>query len=414
MSISKKVLCFVLVCIVSSCAATFACVALDIPVYIVTAVSSVLVIIAGIWFAVSVTKPINVLAKVVERTAHYDLSHDETYNQIKKRKDEIGILANNLASMRGSLRNIVGLMLDTSKNIMDNSQEIESMSHDLKDRTDDTLATTERLSAAMEESAATAHEINFSTQEILQNVNSISRDSEEGASSANLISAHASEIKESAVKSVQNAGSIYTNVKQQLKTAIEKAGAVSQIEYLAQAILQITEQTNLLSLNAAIEAARAGEAGKGFAVVADEIRKLADQSSSTAADIKTIVQKVNESVGALTESAGVLLDFVDKDVLSDYQKLIETGEQYYSDSVQFSTMMDRFNNSSKAINKSIADIVNAIEQVSASVNDSANGVEAITAKTAEVADKVGGVKVSTQNNLIASKKLGDQVSKFVL
>ena len=414
MSIGKKVFCFVLVCIVFSCASTLVCLFLSLPVYIVTIISSIFVIIAGVWFAISVTKPINVLVQVVDRTAHYDLSHDETYNQIKKRKDEIGVLAKNLSSMRGSLRDIVGLMLDTSQNIMDNSQEIQTMSHDLKDKTDDTLSTTERLSASMQESAATTHEINFSTQEILQNVNSISKDSEEGAASANLISAHASEIKESAVKSAQNANIIYTDVKQQLKTAIGKANAVSQIEYLAQAILQITEQTNLLSLNAAIEAARAGEAGKGFAVVADEIRKLADQSSSTAADIKTIVQTVNESVAALTESAGVLLDFVDKDVLADYQKLIETGEQYYSDSVQFSSMMNKFNDSSRAINSSISDIVNAIEQVSASVNDSANGVETITAKTAEVAEKVGGVKVSTQNNLISSQKLGDQVSKFVL
>jgi len=276
------------------------------------------------------------------------------------------------------------------------------------------LATTEHLSASMEESAATTHQINFSTQEIKQNINLISQKSEKGASSANLVSEHASEIKESAVKSAENANNIYINVKQQLKTAIEKAGAVSQIEFLAQAILQITEQTNLLSLNAAIEAARAGEAGRGFAVVADEIRKLADQSSKTAADIKKVVNIVNESVGALTETAGVLLDFVDKDVLTDYRKLIDTGEQYYSDSVQFSTMMNEFNESSKEMNNSISNIVNALELVTASVNESADGVEIITVKTAEVAEKFAEVKNSTLNNLISSKKLKDQVSKFTL
>jgi len=276
------------------------------------------------------------------------------------------------------------------------------------------LATTEHLSASMEESAATTHQINFSTQEIKQNINLISQKSEKGASSANLVSEHASEIKESAVKSAENANNIYINVKQKLKTAIEKAGAVSQIEFLAQAILQITEQTNLLSLNAAIEAARAGEAGRGFAVVADEIRKLADQSSKTAADIKKVVNIVNESVGALTETAGVLLDFVDKDVLTDYRKLIDTGEQYYSDSVQFSTMMNEFNESSKEMNNSISNIVNALELVTASVNESADGVEIITVKTAEVAEKFAEVENSTLNNLISSKKLKDQVSKFTL
>ncbi|HEY5583432.1 MAG TPA: methyl-accepting chemotaxis protein [Ruminiclostridium sp.] len=414
MSISKKILCIILGCIAVMGGGTVGYLFFDFPIYAVAIISCIFVVMVGIWLTFSLTIPIKVLVKVVERTANFDLSHDKTYNQIKGRKDEIGTLAKNLSSMRGSLRDMLGLMLDTSNNLMDNSQEVERMTQELKDKTDDTLSTTEHISTSMEESAATTHQINYSTQEIMQNINLISQKSENGASAANLISENASGIKESAVKSAENANNIYIDVKQQLKTAIDKAGAVSQIEFLAQAILQITEQTNLLSLNAAIEAARAGEAGRGFAVVADEIRKLADQSSKTAADIKKIVNIVNESVGALTESAGVLLNFVDKDVLTDYQKLINTGEQYYSDSVQFSTMMNEFNESSRAMNKSISNIVNSLEQVTASVNDSATGVETITLKTAEVAEKFVEVRNSTQNNLISSKKLKDQVSKFTL
>ena len=414
MSISKKILCIVIGCIIVVGGGVSGHMLFELPIYLVAIISAIFIIGVGIWLTFSLTVPIKLLVKVVEKTANFDLSHDKTYNKMKERKDEIGFLSQNLSSMRGSLRDILGLMQDTSKNLIDNSQEVGRMTQELKDKTDDTLTTTEQLSASMQESAATTHQINFSTQEIMQNVNLISQKSEKGASSANLISEHASEIKESAVKSAHNANNIYINVKQQLKIAIEKAGAVSQIEFLAQAILQITEQTNLLSLNAAIEAARAGEAGKGFAVVADEIRKLADQSSKTAADIKKIVQTVNESVDALTDSAGVLLDFVDKDVLTDYQKLIETGEQYYSDSVQFSTMMNEFNDSSKEMNQSIGNIVIALDQVSTSVNDSANGVESITIKTAEVAEKVAEVRSSTQNNMISSKKLKDQVSKFTL
>lgn len=414
MSINKKILCMVLSCIVLIGSAGAGFLFLGFSIYVVATIFCLFVIFLGLWLSLSFVTPIKILVSVVERTSNFDLSHDKTYNKIKNRKDEIGILAKNLSSMRSSLRDILGLMLDTSKNLMDNSQEVESMTLDLKGKTDDTLATTEHLSAAMQESAATTQQINYSTQEIMQNVNLISQRSEEGAASAKSISGHASEIKESAVKSAKNANNIYIDVKQQLKTAIEKASAVSQIEFLAQAILQITEQTNLLSLNAAIEAARAGDAGKGFAVVADEIRKLADQSSKTAADIKSIVITVNESVNALTKSAGVLLDFVDADVLSDYQKLINTGEQYYSDSVQFSTMMNEFNESSKAMNFSITNIVNALEQVSTSVNDSAKGVETITVKTAEVAEKFAEVNNSSQSNLISSKKLKDQVSKFTL
>ncbi len=414
MSISKKILSIVIGSIVVFGGSFTAHEILGFPIVISGIISAIFVIGVGFWLTFSLTKPIKVLLQVVERTANFDLSHDKTYDRIKNRKDEIGLLAQNLSSMRGSLRDILSLMLESSKNIMDNSQKVERMAEELKNKTNDTLETTEHISASMQESAATTHQINFDTQEIMQNVNLISQKSETGAVSANMISEKASEIKESAIKSADNASDVYNNVKQQLKSAIDEAKEVSQIELLAQAILQITEQTNLLSLNAAIEAARAGEAGKGFAVVADEIRKLADQSSKTAADIKNIVTTVNESVGALTDSAGVLLDFVDQDVLSDYRKLIETGEQYYADSVRFSTMMNEFNESSKAMNQSVSNIVDALEQVTSSVNESANGVETITVKTAEVAEEFKNVQDSTQNNLIFSKKLKDQVSKFTL
>lgn len=414
MSISKKIFLIVLGCIFIIGSGVAGYLIFEFPILVIAIISCVYFIGVGLWLTFSLTKSIRILLKVVERTANFDLSHDESYNRIKGRKDEIGKLAKNLSSMRRSLRDMLGLMLETSENIFDSSQEVEKMTHHLKERTDDTLTTTEHLSASMQQSVATTHQINENTQEIKENILLIASNSENGASSAKIISERASTIKENAARSAENANNIYLNVKQQLKTAIDQAGAVSQIELLAQAIMQITEQTNLLSLNAAIEAARAGEAGKGFAVVADEIRKLADQSSKTAADIKKIVTVVNESVGALTDSAGVILEFVDKEVIADYQKLIDTGEQYYSDSTKFSSMMNEFHGSASAMNQSVSSIVSALEQVTASVVESASGIEAIAGKNAGLADDFAHVKLSTQNNLVSSRKLKDQVKKFTL
>ena len=76
----------------------------------------------------------------------------------------------------------------------------------------------------------------------------------------------------------------------------DRSKAVKNIDVLTESILQITEQTNLLSLNASIEAARAGAAGKGFAVVADEIRKLAENSRHAANKIQNVTDVYKRQV----------------------------------------------------------------------------------------------------------------------
>ena len=70
--------------------------------------------------------------------------------------------------------------------------------------------------------------------------------------------------------------------------------STKKINTISETISQITEQTNLLSLNASIESARAGEAGKGFAVVAEEIRKLAEQSKNSTEEIKAIIASIQK------------------------------------------------------------------------------------------------------------------------
>jgi methyl-accepting chemotaxis protein len=266
----------------------------------------------------------------------------------------------------------------------------------------------------MQQTAATTQEMNATTQDIESAIISISERASEGADIASQVSARADKLKEDAISSSNNANEIYNNVKQHLQTAITQSQAVSQIELLAQAILQITEQTNLLALNAAIEAARAGEAGRGFAVVADEIRKLAEQSSKTAGSIKDIVKTVNGAVKNLSRSSEEILEFIDKDVLQDYDKLIKTGEQYFEDAELFNGLMTEFSATAEELNASITGIVIAINEVSATINEGARGVGDIAEKTMEAVEKITEVKVSSENNIQSVEQLREIVKRFKL
>lgn len=122
-----------------------------------------------------------------------------------------------------------------------------------------------------------------------------------------------------AVNQVLEGIKIYTQEAKDIKVSMEELLSQSRIiEKVVSIIRDITNQTKLLSLNAAIEAARAGDAGRGFAVVAQEVQKLAEQSAKAAGDIQSIVGSIQSRTQAAASSTNKMVTHIEAGSQSSY------------------------------------------------------------------------------------------------
>lgn len=369
---------------------------------------------AGIITARQISKPIINVTELINKTANLDLVYDRSFDTLLKRRDEAGIITKAMAEMRKVLREMVGLLQTSSNDIMDNATLVQSIVEKVHENSATNSATTEELSAGMEETAASTEEITASMGEIGHSIDGVADKTKLGTNLSLEIAKRAGSFKDSAVSSKKQAESIYSDVKEKLESATQQSEEVAQINALTDAILQITSQTNLLALNAAIEAARAGEAGKGFAVVAEEIRKLAEQSSRTAADIQRIVATVYAAVDNMKKGSEKVLAYIDNDVQKDYEDFIMVCNQYDKDAEMVNDIMSIINGSTQELKAAMSTISTAVNEVAATVNEGSEGIGQIAERTTDTVCLTEEVDKTAKESINYARTLDEIISRFKL
>ena len=379
----------------------------------IAVVMEVILILVLTLITASIVKPLKKSLTHIDEIAQGDFSK-EFEQDLLKRKDDFGQLADSLEKMRSEMKELIGEVKSEALEITGMVQEIDTSLQALDDQIENVSATTEELAAGMEETAASSEEMNAMSHEIESAAKSIAERSQDGATEADEIRDRAVKIKKDTDENDRRTRSIHEEINESLTKALEDIKVVDQINVLAKSIMDITGQTNLLALNASIEAARAGEAGKGFAVVADEIRVLAEQSKAAVAHIQEVTGNVTAAVENLANDAERLLEFVGNDVVESLGGFAEMANSYNSDAANVDSLVTDFSASSEQLLASINGVMDAISDVSKTATEGATGTTDIAEKVGIVVQEAEAIKQKAETTYRSAEKLQKNVERFIV
>lgn len=244
--------------------------------------------IFGLFFAKKISSPINKLVMKMKEVENGDLS---VFTDIIG-EDEIAILSKSFNSMISSIRDLIEQTRNVSIIVSNEAKELKEMSKQtsqtseeicksMKYITEGTVNQSNELEKTIEVMGNLAGSIN----KIIINITNATTMANETKN----IGDNSLDIVKRLEKKTKNTN----EVMEEITTNIDVlTNSIKEIEQVIGLIKGISEQTNLLSLNASIDAARAGENGKGFAVVAEEVKKLADESKESAESINNVIKKI--------------------------------------------------------------------------------------------------------------------------
>ena len=315
------------------------------------------------------TKAIDDIVNGLKKLESGELSFyisDKTFS----RNDEIGVIAESSAELRDKLQTVI-------KSTLTLSEEVSKSGENLASSADTALHVADQVTNAVEDISKGAVSQAENVENSLSNTIEMGESIDDISSSVKELSQAATEMLHDANRTVDAINELMTqnqkvmNAMKEIHTQVQATNeAVKSISVASNAITSISEQTNLLSLNASIEAARAGDYGRGFAVVATEIGQLATQSKDASVSINEIVDKLVEESQRSVETIERLNNAFDNQ-----------NTQLHSTKNDIDGVVENVNHVDIST-KSIADKVALLNNLKGSFNDIISELSAISQQNA--------------------------------
>lgn len=355
----------------------------------------------------SISSPLKKLVDLMHLAKQGDLSFDVKDNK----KDELAVVLSNFGEMTGNIKELILKSSNSARKVTDTASDIAKLSVQTHSNSDQISISIAEIAQG---SSQQANDISAGVRQLADLSDNINKVGNDINSVAEVVydTQKLSQVALDTVKSLNDKALETKSVSVQIIDDINSLNEdMKEIKKITDLIAGISEQTNLLSLNAAIEAARAGEAGRGFAVVAEEVKKLADQSKDASAMINNIIQRIKTKTEITADAANRSSLIVGKQMEAVY----ETDKSFktiYNSMEAISGMIKEVEDSLKVVLDSKTVVMTTMENISAVSEESAATSEEVAASTEEQIATAQALSALAEELSRMAEELEDSISQF--
>jgi len=344
---------------------------------------------------------------VLKRISEGELNMEQNKKDVL-RKDEIGDIANATLHLKDSLKNIISEVNQTASSLLAASEELEQVS-------EETATTTDGIEKAVEDIALGATAQAQSTEEASRQTIIMGDNIEKTSDAIQQLHMNSDKMIESgtvAMSTLDELNVINEKTKLEIETIYRQTNETNEfalkIQEAADIITSIANETNLLSLNASIEAARAGESGRGFAVVAEQIKKLAEQSGTSAKEIGDIIHTLIDNSNKAVETMHGVKETIEVQN-SHLNRTKDSFVEVYNGINHSTDQIKEIADITKCLNESRITVVDIITNLSAISEENAASTEETSASTAQLAAAVNDIS----SEITALRSLSDELVEAI-
>jgi methyl-accepting chemotaxis protein len=357
----------------------------------------------------SITRPLAAFTKNIDTAGEGNLA--ATSKDVYK--DEIALIQNNFAEMLRKLVTLIQGTKDVIEKVYQSTNTINQLSKHSNEACDGIACTMDEISKGAENQKDIVRQGTDSMESLSLAINDMTSDMSQVST---VIKDSTKVIEELMLKvGILNTKTAETTDSSQviIKEIIELSEEMKVVKEVTNLIMSISEQTNILSLNAAIEAARAGQAGRGFSVVASEVRRLAEESKQASIEINDIIENISSRTRITVEDANTLAEIL-REQSSAVKDMNEVFKTVHSGMEELHNTIGTMQKSTKDIEDIKNTAINTMGEVATVSETTTESAKQVFSRTQEQIGGIRNVAELTTELIASAETLNRSVKKFKL